>query len=163
MRRSCPTPCVSAKCRSATVSSLQRRRERRKYAIKRNERSSDVGRGSVTVHQCRIPTTNVTMTGTALPGHDVLQVPATVTLALPSTHIATMIATTVVVPPTLRAGIAVVVVVQIPVTGDDKGITTWTLAAVVLPMNGDPDGRARTSLIVMCVNDREEVVVTLLT
>jgi hypothetical protein len=106
---------------------------------------------------------NVTMTGAALLGHDVLQVLSNVTLALPSTPVATVIATTVVIRPTLRAGMSVVVIVQNPVMGDDKGITAWTLAAVVLLMNGGPDGRARTSLILTCSNDGEEVVVTLLT
>jgi hypothetical protein len=145
------------------VSNLRRRRRRRKDAIKRKERSSDVRRESVTIRQCRIPTMNVTMTGAALLGHDVLQVPATITLALPSTPVATVIATTVVIHPTLRAGMIVVVIVQNPVLGDDKGITAWTLTAVVLLMNGGPDGRARTSLILTYANDGEEVVVTLLT
>jgi hypothetical protein len=76
------------------VSSLRRRRRRRKDTIKRKERSSDVGRGSVIIRQCRIPAMNVTMTGAALLGHDVLQVPATDTLALPSTPVATVITTT---------------------------------------------------------------------
>jgi hypothetical protein len=102
------------------VSSLRRRRRKRKDAIKRKERSSDVGRGSVTIRQCRIPTMNVTMTGAALLSHDVLQVPATVTLALPSTPLATVISTTVVIRPTLRAGTVVVVIVQNHVMGDDK-------------------------------------------
>jgi hypothetical protein len=106
---------------------------------------------------------NVTTTGAALLSYDVLQVPATVTLALPSTPVATVIATTVVIRPTLRAGTFVVVTVQNHVTGDDKGITAWTPAAVVLLMNGGPDGRARTSLILTYANDAGEVVVTLLT
>jgi len=145
------------------VSSLRRRRRRRKDAIKRKERSSDVRKGSVLIHQCRIPTMNVTMTGAALLGHDVLQVPATVTLALLSTPVATVIATIVVIRPTLRAGMIVVVIVRNPVMGDDKGITAWTLAAVMLLMNGGPDGRTRTSLILTYANDGEEVVVILLT
>jgi len=106
---------------------------------------------------------NVTMTAAALLGHDVLQVPTTVTPALPSIHVVTVIATTVVIRPTLRAGMAVVVIVQTPVTGDDKGITAWILAAVVLLMNGGLGGLARTSLILTCANDGEEVAVTLLT
>jgi hypothetical protein len=56
----------------------------------------------------------------------------------------------------------VVVIVQNPVMGDDKGITAWTLAAVVLLMNGGPDGRARTSLILTYANDGKEVVAILL-
>ena len=103
------------------------------------------------------------MTGAALLGHDVLQVLATITLALPSTPVATVTVTTVVIHPTLRAGMIVVVIVQNPVMGNDKGITARTLAAVVLLMNGGPDGRARTSLILTYANDGEEVVVTLLT
>jgi len=143
------------------VSSLRRRTRRRKDAIKRKGRSSDFGRGSVTSHQCRIPTMNATMTDVALLAHNVLQVPVTVTLPLPSTPVATVIVTTVVIRPTLRAGMIVVVIVQNPVM-DDMGITALTLAAVVLLMNGGPDGHAQTSLILTCANDGE-VVVTLLT
>jgi hypothetical protein len=106
---------------------------------------------------------NVTMTGAALLGHNALQVPGTVTLALPSIPVATVIATTVVVLPTLRAGMDTVVIVQTRVTGNDKGITAWTLAAVVLLMNGGLDGPARTSLILTSANDGVEVAVTLLT
>lgn len=145
------------------VSSLRRRRRRRKGATKRKERSSGVGKGSVSIRQCRIPTMNATMTGAALLGHDDLQVPPTVTLALPSTPVATVIVTTVVIRPTPRAGMTVVVIVQNPITGDDKGITAGTLAAIMLLMNGGPDGRARMSLILTYANDGEEVVVTLLT
>jgi len=143
------------------ASSLRRRRRRRKGAIKRKEGNSDVGRGRLIIPQYRIPTMNATMTGAALLGHDVLQVPATVTLALPSTLIATVIATTVVIRPTLHAGVIVVVIVRNPVMGDDEGITAWTLAAVVLLMNGGPDGRARTSPILTYANVGEEAVVTL--
>jgi hypothetical protein len=107
---------------------------------------------------------NVTMTGAALlHGHNALQVPATVTLALPSIPVATVITVTVVMPPTLRAGMDVVVIVQNPVTGDVKIITASALAVVVLLMNGGHDGRARTSLIQTPANDGVEVVVTLLT
>jgi hypothetical protein len=141
------------------ASSLRRRRRRRKGAIKRKERSSVVGRGRVIIRQYRIPTMNATMTGAPHLGHDVLQALATVTLALPSTRVATVISTTVVIRPTLHAGMIVVAIVQNPVMGDDKGISAWTLAAVVLLMNGGPDGRARTSPILTY----EEVVVTLLT
>jgi hypothetical protein len=74
-----------------------------------------------------------------------------------------MIGTTVVIPPTLRVRMDVVAIVQTPVTGHDKGITAWVLAAVVLVMNGRLDGRARTSLIVTAANDGVEVVITLLT
>jgi hypothetical protein len=142
------------------VSSLRRRRRRKKDAIKGKERSSDIGTGD-SVRQCRLPAMNVTMTGAALLGLDALQVPAT--LALPSIPVATVIATTVVIRLTLRAGMDIVVIVQTHVTGDDKGTTVWTLAAVVLLMNGDLGGRARTSLILTSANDGVEVVVTLLT
>jgi hypothetical protein len=140
------------------VSSLRRRRRKKKDAIKGKERSSNAGTGG-SVRQCHLLMTNVTMTGAALLGPNALQVPTT--LALPSAPVATVITTTVVIPLTLRAGMDIVVIVQTHVSGDDKGITAWTVVVVVLLMNGGLGGRARTSLILTYTNDGVEVVVTL--
>ena len=49
--------------------------------------------------------------GAALLSNDILQVPAVVTLALPSTPVATVIRSTVVIHPTLFVGMIIVVLV----------------------------------------------------
>jgi hypothetical protein len=166
MRRSCPTPCVCANYKNATVLSLQRRRRKKRDAIKRREKRSDVGSGrDVAARQRRFLTMmGVAMAGASLLCLDVLQVLAIATLALLSTPAAILIGTTVDVPPILHTGMDVVAVAQTLVTDSENVILLTRVAAVLLTAKGDLGGLARTSLTLTCtVSDAPEVAVTLLT